>query len=143
MKFFNRNGKFNWIDDNNVFVGFNSCQDCCEQFGFMLEGVGLLAEKNCYDSYADHRKNSNEDLHLQADFPGFDFDTEFFERKNHVEMKDSQFNTVKFRLVHWETGAEMFLTLFNLDQTCYSHGFNVTKVSDDGIIRQIFSGRIP
>lgn len=31
MEYFDRDGKENWIDENNVFLGFSNYQCCCEQ----------------------------------------------------------------------------------------------------------------
>lgn len=34
IKFFEKDGRFNWVDSNNSFVGFNNKQKSCEDFGY-------------------------------------------------------------------------------------------------------------
>ena len=36
MKIFERDGKINFIDKNNVLVGFDYSRSCCEDFGWFV-----------------------------------------------------------------------------------------------------------
>lgn len=107
MKIFEKNGKVNFVDENNVLVGFDNQQECCECFGWSIsnsEGVVYA-----YDNDKELR-----------DFPDYYFDTEYFLEGEDFEMG----GWVKFRLVE-EDGEDLFLMLYNSHNGFYSHGFEM------------------
>lgn len=111
MKTFDRDGKYNFVDDNNVFVGFDSYPCCCEQFGWSLRtSVPTTFEEAREDTW-----------HLPTD--GFQFDTQFFQEPG-IETGDCG-GVVVFRLTNPE-GTEIFLSLYNCHNGYYSHGFEAT-----------------
>jgi uncharacterized protein YqkB len=105
MKIFDKDSKINFVDDNNVLVGFDDEQCCCENFGYFLS--------------RSVPKKIEEDIEIETD--GFNFDTEFFE-----EVSDDSFDCggmVIFRLV--KDDEEIFLALYNSHNGYYSHGFDM------------------
>lgn len=110
MKIFEKNGKVNFVDENNVFVGFDYQQCCCEDFGWSIsnaEGV-IYADDNGHDL---------------RDFPDYYFDTDYFLEGDDPSDYDSG-GWVKFRLVE-EDGEDLFLMLYNIHNGYYSHGFGM------------------
>lgn len=116
MKHFDRDGKYNFVDDNNVFVGYDSGQCCCEQASWMLfDHIPL-----------DPMRDKEVELERAE---GFNFDTKFF-----MDISDrSDFESggaVLFKLSR--PGHEsLYLCLYNSHNGYYSHGFQVVH---NGII---------
>ena len=119
MKIFNKEkdfvSKVNFVDENNIFVGYDIEQDCCEQADwFLLDKIAT--------SLPDE-KDFNQDF----DVSQYVFDAGFFQE---VEVFKDGYNEldsggmVAFKLVNKE-GKEMFLHLFNSHNGYYGHGFEV------------------
>lgn len=121
MKVFERGGKINFVDDNNVFVGFDYGADCCEQFGwFLSENLPTQIED----------ENGSE-----IDPTGFQFDPDFFEENLLGESLDCG-GSATFKLKKPEGGA-VFLTIYNAHNGYYGHGFEVAingQVTRDGVL---------
>lgn len=119
VKVFEKDGKFNVVDKNNVFVGFDYQQDCCESFGhfFSLQKpVGLEDENQLkFESQEQQEKM----------LKGFIFDISFFEQLN---FQDEE-NAAIFRLVKNEQPYEIFLVLYNCHNGYYAHGFEMKTES--------------
>jgi len=105
MKIFEKNGKINFVDDNNVLVGFDYGQSCCENFGWMI------TQTKPKEKDQEHEKNEGAD--------GFNFDTEFME----TSSDSNGGGQVSFRLIG--DNGERFLTLWNYHNGYYSHGFEM------------------
>lgn len=101
--------KVNFVDDNNVLLGYDNENDCCAQGGWFLS-------KN-KDEWLD---GSFEEKSM--DLPGFNFDKEYI-RKDFMPGRDEyeEGDGVQFRLVNGED--ELFLTLYNFHNGYYSRGF--------------------
>lgn len=106
MKTFQKDGKINFVDDNNVFVGFDNSQCCCENFGWMITKEKPLSE--------DDQQNEKDE---GAD--GFCFDTKFMESSGDSDGGGQ----VTFRLAKGK--KQRFLTLWNHHNGYYSHGFEM------------------
>lgn len=116
MRIFDTNGKTNFVDDNNVFVGFDAYQSCCESFGWRL------SKERPTDTDTEGEDGN--------DHEGFQFDTEFFEDASHLDSDAG--GAVTFRLVKGD--EELFLTLWNHHNGYYSHGFEMRQ--GDLLIRE-------
>ena len=113
MKIFDKDGKYNFVDENNVFVGYDNGQSCCENAGwFISTSVG--------GKEIDEQK---------IDFENYTFDVDFF-----VEVDDAIFDNrfyfdaggcVAFRIVDNEN--ELFLHLYNCHNGYYGHGFKMNN----------------
>ena len=106
-------GKTNFIDDNNVFVGFDSYRSCCEDFGYFFSKT---AESHGRDGEEEENKS------LEADLSGWNFDVSY---KNDLEKRDEwdEGGNVAFRLTKGED--EIFLVLYNHHNGYYGHGFDM------------------
>lgn len=108
MRKFEKDGKINFVDDNNVFVGFDYESCCCENFGWSL---------TCQIPTSLNRGDSS------FDPEGFQFDTKFVQHG--IEAIDvEEGGIVVFRLT--KDKAELFLTLWNSHNGYYGHGFEMS-----------------
>lgn len=112
MKIFERDGKINFVDVNNVFVGFDNRQDCCETFGYFF-------------SY-------HEEIEIgeTITLPGIEdyvFDPNYFVQVSKVDVRDSldEGDMVRFKLTA-PGKPDVFLQLYNVHNGYYGHGFEST-----------------
>lgn len=106
MKIFDKDGKINFVDENNVLVGFDSVQWCCEDFGFY---ISELSQFECMEEGR---------IKVQTNSPvdDYNFNPNFFE--THSEA-------VSFELVA-QNKPNLYLFLYNFHNGYYSHGFTAT-----------------
>lgn len=108
MKVFDRDCKWNFVDDNNVFVGYYNQQECCENADYLLT-------KTIPKSHDEPSIDPDE-------LDGYNFDTKFFQK---VVMDLDAGEAVAFRLVK-DASEDVFLTLYNYHNGYYGHGFEAT-----------------
>ena len=112
--------KINFVDENNVFVGFDYEHLCCEYFGWYINRAGEL--------FID---NSHEPDVVNDALQGWVFDPKYFQKTDNGDDEES-FVAVKhvavFRLV--KEDQELFLHIFNMHNGYYSHGF---EMFEDGV----------
>lgn len=113
--------KVNFVDENDVFVGYDMGQDCCEHADW------FIADKITPYSYKD-----DYDKAPSPDVTEYAFDKDFFQE---VESPDLDAGgMVAFRIVA-DGKPDLYLHLFNAQNGYYSHGFEVKhggeKVRDD------------
>ncbi len=111
--FFDRDGKYNWVDENNVVVGYSSDSCCCEHFGFYY----TMGE--CVDTI-----NINLEANDPPDLTAYRFDPDYFKELNDTEGRLDSGGAVAFRLVA-PIEPDIYLVLFNSQNGYYSHGFNM------------------
>ncbi len=118
MKIFEKNEsswdeKVNFVDDNDVFVGYDMGQSCCEQADwFILEEITPYT----YDLDDHLRAKSTPDL------VDYCFDINFFKE---VESSDLDAGgMVAFKLTS-KNKPDLYLHLFNAHNGYYGHGFTV------------------
>lgn len=99
--------KINFIDDNNVLVGFDMQGQCCEDFGWYIS-----EEKKTEPNQKDGIQDLEQKNVLIKDYS---FDPNFFEEIDAV---------VRFKLID-DKNNELYLHLFNFHNGYYSHGFSV------------------
>lgn len=103
--------KVNFIDENDVFVGYDMMQSCCEYADW-----AIFDEPNLdFDPYA-------VELNQDTDVEGYIFDVSYFDDNSHR-------CGVSFKLVH-EFKNDLYLYLFNDHNGYYSHGFEATVGGD-------------
>ena len=71
MEVFEKDSKINFVDANNVFVGFDNIQSCCEDFGWYYSKKVPAKNKRYYED------NLPNDLKETFDPKGWFFDTSF------------------------------------------------------------------
>lgn len=107
MRIFEKDGKVNFVDERDTFVGFDYSQGCCECFGWMLSWTRPTA-------FVDGANG--------IDPEGYYFDRSFFEDAlPGVYTEDG--GVAVFRLT--DGTNEVFLTLWNSHNGYYGHGFEV------------------
>lgn len=108
MKIFERDGKINFVDERNVFVGFDYSEYCCESFGW---------------SITPERPNELVCGDTEMDVTGYVFDPSFFEDHLLGDFDLDDGGVAVFRLVRGED--QRFLTLWNMHNGYYGHGFEM------------------
>lgn len=99
-------GKVNFVDENNVVLGYDMYQSCCENFGWFISDKiesEILQQMDSGDA---------------GDLSSFVFDTSFYEEFD-IEYDGG---IVVFRIFN-ET-SEKFIHLFNVHNGYYGHGFD-------------------
>jgi len=130
MKIFNSNDgtfwgeKVNFVDKNNVVVGYDMDQSCCERADwFISDKITLSISEN--------------QAHNDSVLEDYVFDKEFFKEVDYIKNEKDDWNEldeggmVIFRLSNGEN--ELFLHLFNCHNGYYYHGF---EMKDDKNIMQ-------
>ncbi len=115
MRVFEANRKINFVDENNVFVGYDDGQRCCEVFGYVFTREDpetiMTSLYNIKDAEFDHSV--------------YRFDPDFY--RNCDEC-------VYFKLQHIDNPDDViYLSLYNYHNGYYSHGFSF---SVDGVVKQ-------
>lgn len=109
-------GKVNFVDDNNVLVGYDIYQSCCEDAGWFFSFDA--SEPYSYDKdygLGDYQKRKGKDK--------YSFDPEYFD---YVQSRDLDCGEqVCFRLIA-EGEPDVFLHLYNAHNGWYGHGFTVS-----------------
>lgn len=115
-----RGDKYNFVDENNVVVGYDAEQNCCENAGFyFVKGV----EPKCWTNAeinADWCPNEEELKPYRFD-PGFYKDLDI---DSTDPDKDTETSAVMFRCVA-DGLPDLFLVLHNTHNGYYSHGFTM------------------
>lgn len=107
--------KVNFVDDNDVFVGYDMGQCCCEHADWFIEDE--IAETMPIE------------LNQPDELKGFNFDKEFFEERNHLQANDMDYNELDeggMAVFKLQKGKKVkYLHLFNCHNGYYGHGFEV------------------
>ena len=123
MKIFTENkgsfkDKVNFVDENNVFVGYDMRQSCCEHADWFISIKYDTSTKKNYDNIAKFIKRISVKLSAKQ-LEKFVFDKTFrdsfaFDYGGGGEI---------FRIVNIKNNKEYYLTLYNCHNGYYSHGF--------------------
>jgi hypothetical protein len=125
MKIFNKDSgwdsKVNFVDSNNVVLGFDIAQCCCEEADWFIADSPthkILDRKETIDG-------------TPEEMVGWNFDPNYFQKVNYVPSsgKPHEYNVLEegsmviFRIVKGD--GEKFIHLYNCHNGYYSHGFNL------------------
>lgn len=114
MKVFEKDGKINFVDENNVFVGYDYSQDCCESFGYFISDKIL-------DSIPEKIENKND-----FDLEDYIFDIDFIQENLLKGIDEGGSVTFKLQKLWLNRGAaDLYLCLFNSHNGYYGHGFTI------------------
>jgi hypothetical protein len=115
MKIFDRvegwGCKVNFVDENNVVLGYDVSQHCCEHADWFISDYMIT------NDYSDLSGDST------IDVSNYRFDIDFFKRVDNPEREAE--SVVIFRITDGET--EKFIHLYNIHNGYYSHGFTFEK----------------
>ncbi len=110
MMYFDRDGKHNFVDENNVFLGYDNTQDCCEHADWYLAD-------EVPSSVNTNRSGAPDGF----DFGPYRFDATFFAEVGDERSLDFG-NSAIFKIV--APGLpDKFIVLFNAHNGYYGHGF--------------------
>jgi hypothetical protein len=98
--------KVNFVDENNVLLGFDNENDCCANGGWFLSD-----DKDKWENKTFKEKDMT--------LPGWVFDPSFFRERNGSEYEEG--GAVQFRLTKGK--KERFLVLYNVHNGYYGRGF--------------------
>ena len=113
-------GKVNFVDVNNVLVGFDTDQDCCEhaRWWLSLADDGRASENTCEEK--DH------------DLTPYAFDPAWVNTQRESVRDDScEDGWISFRLIA-DGKPDLYLFLANAHNGYYGHGFTV-EIGGQGI----------
>lgn len=132
MKYFNSTtdsfwgAKVNFVDENNVLVGYEFGASCCENFGW------YVSNKVTTDLH-DHIFNETAQAggwDINQLLEGWTFDATFFVAlDNSINHYYDDSKRAVFRMIKGD--REQFLHLYNVHNGYYSHGF---EFSQDGTV---------
>lgn len=109
MRIFEKDGKVNFVDENNVFVGYDLNQDCCEYADWFFSE----REENKVPPDSGHDT-------VPPNLEGFRFDTHYFEELQNADDRDEG-GMVRFKVTDGD--RVVYLYLFNVHNGYYGHGF--------------------
>lgn len=116
MKIFETLQKINFIDENNVFVGFEHEQKCCEKINYVVTNV-FPSDLNAL---------LNSDAIYDKEYEGYTFDPSYMENVSSECSEDPEraIHAVVFKLL--KDREYLYLTLINSHNGYYHHGFHMT-----------------
>ncbi len=116
--------KVNFIDVNDVYVGYDISQSCCEHADWFIHP--MQCESPYIEEYGDSYSGI---VNKEFDLNGFVFDTKFVE----YSTKDTDSGAmVIFRMV--KGNNQLFLHLFNVHNGYYGHGFDTNLPCGNGCL---------
>jgi len=131
MKVFDKTDPFttkvNFVDENNILVGYDLEQNCCEQADWFI--IDSICDKEKFDSL--RGTPSADGLPQVFSEKDYVFDPGFFEEVSITDEVCWYELIVVFRLIS-KTLPDLYLHLFNCHNGYYSHGFEM-KMSDKTI----------
>lgn len=119
----------NFIDKNNVLVGYDTTQNCCESAGWYLSPTAEQNDNEIVSGDCEGWIPDNDALEFFADWI---FDIEFCQ-ETELDDDDGDYDCeAVFRMT--KGNSEQFLHLYNHHNGYYSHGFVVKK--DDKVTHE-------
>jgi len=103
--------KVNFVDDNDVFVGYDMGQCCCEYAGWYIA-----------ESVTPYDYNSDLSSATPPDVESYVFDKDYFEHVAEGDLDSG--GMVVFKLIA-DNKPDLFLHIFNSHNGYYGHGFQV------------------
>ena len=128
MKIFDKDDKLNFVDENNVVLGFDSHQECCEHFGYYISKTPSKSDQTPYEKEMNVERDSER-------LSNYRFDPDYFLKiENKDEYGSSEGGSMAFKLINQNDKTELYLTIYNIHNGYYGHGFSFMK--DGEIVTQ-------
>ena len=131
MEIFDRDGKVNFVDENNVVLGYDTEDSCCEIAGWYFVG-----QEPTTVSPRLHGTGNPPEVPAWREMPdlrGWVFDPGWFKKlPDTVPGVLDEGEAVAFRLVNYDDPScplQKFLVLFNAHNDYY-HGFTFTQSNE-------------
>lgn len=109
--------KVNFVDDNDVYVGYDTSQCCCEHAGYFIS-----------DKIEHYNYEADYDQKVTPDVSDYFFDKDFFED---VESPDLDCGGMVAFKLKAEGKPDLYLHLFNSHNGYYGHGFVVKHSGEE------------
>lgn len=120
--------KVNFVDENNVFVGFDLSQQCCEF------ATWFISDKEEGPLFASSQAG---DLNQPEELPLYAFDPDYITRKTAGVGDERGAEVVRFRLISvYGDEKPQYLHLVNTHNGYYAHNFSMGSLMvtmDDSI----------
>lgn len=110
MKVFEKSSKINFVDENNVFVGYDTHQSCCENADWFISRGKI------------NKAFNNGAGKFNYNLTNYVFDASYFEIVDAVDCNEG--GMVRFRLTS-KNEEDLYLHLFNAHNGYYGHGFTM------------------
>jgi hypothetical protein len=107
MKLFYSEGKVNFVDENNVFVGYDLNQQCCEKAFYVV--LDYLPKKIDITLYSNVDENNLDDYRFKTNIP------------SHNDCSDIRH--VVFNAYNINNHKNIYIILCNVHNGYYAHGF--------------------
>lgn len=112
--------KVNFVDENEVHLGYDTHDDCCARGGWFLSDNKA--------AWLDSKTDKEEAFVMKSmDLIGWTFDPSYFVKRS-LPGDYSDGDAVQFRIVNGT--FEKFITLYNHHNGYYSKGFEFTVAND-------------
>lgn len=123
-------GKVNFVDTNNVLVGYDTSTSCCEMAEwYITDRIAPITSEMYEDGRQGRLKGVVTGRNVTPDLDGYVFDPSFCVKGSETfgELNKEQLDEgdqVFFAMVHPEK-EKLFLCLYNSHNGYYSHGFEL------------------
>ena len=131
MKKFDKDNKVNFVDENNVLVGYETKSQCCEGYGTIISrDLSTVFDHLSLESII---SEDIQDIQDNIQLESWVFDPAFFARSL-IQGPNEEVDCCLaiFRITNDHDSA--FLILYNVHNGYYTHGFSMFE--DGTIIRQ-------
>jgi hypothetical protein len=119
--------KVNFVDTNNVVLGYDLENQCCE-----MPSWSISSDKNGNNPIC----VGSSSIQQETELLGYSFDPNFFEQYNGEDKEYGEYTACLFKLVHEGICQDLYIRLVNCHNGYYSHGFffNTGEVVTQGNI---------
>ena len=126
MRIFKHKESVNFIDKNDVFLGYSLENSCCSHSGFELALDKACKKKIEFETIDDVNKI----------IEGYEFDTKYMNK--YFDKKDNSYGFAVFRMTKKGSG-NIYVILKNHHNGNYWNGFELSKVEISGYKEEIYS----
>lgn len=117
----------NFIDENDIFIGFDLRTQCCEDFGWFIK------DNESVDDLIQQAESSGESC--EEDYSGWLFDLNYFKSDSFDTGTITSADAVVFRLK--KENKSKYLFLFNIGNGMYAHDFFFGKSMNSYSTKQV------
>ncbi len=117
----------NFIDENDIFIGFDLRTQCCEDFGWFIK------DNESVDDLIQQAESSNKSC--EEDYSGWLFDLNYFKSDSFDTGTITSADAVVFRLK--KENKSKYLFLFNIGNGMYAHDFFFGKSMNSYSTKQV------
>lgn len=131
MKYFRENygtynDKVNFIDENNVVLGYDMAQDCCEEASWFISEYPEVGCCNPVDRVASEYSFTEDEINEVL--TSYIFDVDYFQKHNWHDLDEG--GAVSFKLKSTEGKQDLYLYIYNSHNGFYGHGFSFRESNE-------------